>query len=418
MEQAIIILSILLLISVVYNLLNNNKAKRLQGDISSELNQNSSLSQKNLNLNDKNRHLIKEIKKIKTDISKSDLKISELNKKIEFLEKGILEKDNLFSSLKNKSDSSISNITSLYSDFLLIQFDLSEHYLRTKKRPARKEAKRIKELKKETKVYNEKYRQMMYKYEYLLQLFPELTNFVDDFETLGQLEDANSMDDFKEDFDKVQNYVSKEEYLKLTIDERNQLALNRYIKGKKTNWQIGRDYELFCGLEYEKDGWNVEYFGMEKRLKDLGRDLIARKKDTIEIIQCKLWSKNKMIHEKHILQLYGTTIIEQLVNPDLFTKIKPVFITSTSLSETAQKFANILNVKVIVKDLRDFSRIKCNIGKDEFGKKTKIYHLPFDQHYDRTRILENKGFYAKDVSEATKKGFRRAFKYRVGKNAT
>jgi hypothetical protein len=44
--------------------------------------------------------------------------------------------------------------------------------------------------------------------------------------------------------------------------------------------------------------------------------------------------------------------------------------------------------------------------------KEKIYHLPFDQQYDKTIIIKNSGeFYAKDVKEAVSKGFRRAFRY-------
>lgn len=56
----------------------------------------------------------------------------------------------------------------------------------------------------------------------------------------------------------------------------------------------------------------------------------------------------------------------------------------------------------------EFPRIKCNIGKD--GE--KIYHLPFDQKYDRTIIDKNKGeFFATTVAEAVEHGFRRAKKY-------
>jgi hypothetical protein len=43
----------------------------------------------------------------------------------------------------------------------------------------------------------------------------------------------------------------------------------------------------------------------------------------------------------------------------------------------------------------------------------KIYHLPFDQQYDRTKIIKSKGeFYAKTVIEAELRGFRRAHRWR------
>jgi hypothetical protein len=53
--------------------------------------------------------------------------------------------------------------------------------------------------------------------------------------------------------------------------------------------------------------------------------------------------------------------------------------------------------------------IKCNINQ---GTKEKIYHLPFDQQYDRTKILPELGeFYADTTAEAEEKGFRRAFRF-------
>ncbi|MCL7765456.1 restriction endonuclease [Polaribacter sp. Z014] len=356
--------------------------------------------------------------KLETDLINSETKYIEKNQKLisivrerDDLKNTLKEQHDLYLSIESKSENSVTKITSMYSDFLLLEYDLIARRLENKKRPAISESKRIKELKTQSKFHIEQYRQMLYKYEYLLNIFPELTNYVDDFDTLKQLDDVNSIKEFKEDFDNVQNYLSKEEYFDYDEDYRNQLALDRYLKGKKTNWQIGRDYEMSCGITYEERGWEVEYFGMEKRLNDLGRDLIARKGNDVEIIQCKLWKKTKTIHEKHILQLYGTTIIDTLMNPDLFKVVTPVFITNTSLSETAMKFAKILGVRIEKWEMKEFPRIKCNIGIDSEGIETKIYHLPFDQHYDRTKIKKGQGFLAKNIKEATESGFRRSYKY-------
>jgi hypothetical protein len=52
--------------------------------------------------------------------------------------------------------------------------------------------------------------------------------------------------------------------------------------------------------------------------------------------------------------------------------------------------------------------IKCNINNGN-----KIYHLPFDQQYWRTVIDKPGEFYAITVKEATKAGFRRAFKHYI-----
>lgn len=149
---------------------------------------------------------------------------------------------------------------------------------------------------------------------------------------------------------------------------------------------------------------------MEKKLEDLGRDLIATQNNKIHIVQCKYWAQHKTIHEKHIAQLYGTTIALSLEKDPLW-EIIPVLMTNTKLSETAEKFAKRLNVQLQYVELKEFPRIKCNIGKDENGIQTKIYHLPFDQQYDKTRVRGNGDFFAYTVQEAAAKGFRRAFKY-------
>ena len=152
----------------------------------------------------------------------------------------------------------------------------------------------------------------------------------------------------------------------------------------------------------------------------MGRDLICRSNSSqklceTHIVQCKCWSSNKMIHEKHITQLYGTTIEYaisngiKIENGILPKNLKPVLITSTRLSDTARAFANSLGVVyhenvVLPCEIHSYPRIKCNQRSGN-----KIYHLPFDQMYDRTIINESQGdFYAFTVAEAEAKGFRRA----------
>jgi len=52
--------------------------------------------------------------------------------------------------------------------------------------------------------------------------------------------------------------------------------------------------------------------------------------------------------------------------------------------------------------------IKCNVNR---VTKEKIYHLPFDQQYDNTKIFEKGEFYCRTTEEAERKGFRRAFRW-------
>lgn len=129
----------------------------------------------------------------------------------------------------------------------------------------------------------------------------------------------------------------------------------------------------------------------------------------MRIVQCKYWSKEKIIHEKHIFQLYGTTIAYKMDNSG--GDVQGHFITSTTLSERARQFANFLGIKVTESfPLDQYPSIKCNIAHRD-GE--KIYHLPFDQQYDTTKIKSTQGeSYVSTIAEAEKKGFRRAFRYR------
>ena len=290
------------------------------------------------------------------------------------------------------------------ADLFLNDYENFADYLDNKPHPAHKKAQDVRELKQKTKEYIKEYKLMRYEYDMLFSLFPELENYLEYYSA----EKSETIEDVKENYDYVQSWISKDEYSSLDENTRNQLALDRYIESrKKSKWAIGRDYEMFIGHEYEKKGYKVTYTGITDRLEDKGRDLIAQKDNEILIIQCKNWSKYKEIHENHICQLFGTTVQYNIENNLLF-KATPVFITSATLSETALKFAEYLGVQVIQnKKLEEFPRIKCNINNKE-----KIYHLPFDQQYDRTIIGDQKGeFFAWTVQEAVDKGFRRAKKY-------
>jgi len=316
------------------------------------------------------------------------------------------EKDALYNSFKENISCGWKYLADLIADFKTIEYDFSVRYLREKRRPAFAEAKRIAELKKETKEYIKELKLMKYKYEYLFKLYPDLEYYIEDLEGFDG-DEFSDIDDLEENIDKARKHLSKEEYETLSVDDRNQLALDRYTKSRKTKLQIGLEYEMCTGYFYEKDGWDVEYFGIDKKLEDMGRDLIAKKGNEVHIVQCKYWSKDKTIHEKHICQLFGTMIQYKMENnPKL--KIIPIFVTSAMLSETAKKFAKYLDITLEEnKPMVDFPRIKCNINKGE-----KIYHLPFDQQYHRTKIDKNHGeFYAWTVKEAVEKGFRRAKKY-------
>jgi len=176
------------------------------------------------------------------------------------------------------------------------------------------------------------------------------------------------------------------------------------------------------GFRYEVRGYTVMYQGIIEGLSDLGRDLIAKKGDEVEIVQ---WSKHRTIHERHVFQLFGTTVGYWLKNGPgtdsnqlgllgtVLTRgtIKPTFYTSTVLSDAARGFAAALGVHTVENEpLAEYPCIKCNVAR-KTGE--KIYHLPFDQQYDNVVIEPPRGeCYVTTVKEAEELGFRRAFRWR------
>lgn len=272
-----------------------------------------------------------------------------------------------------------------------------------------KKVKSIREIRADARAMVEKNKEAQYQLEYLLNLFPALRDVIEtEYNDLPIIQvDALS------NHDATRDYLSKEEYAALSTRERNQLALDRYIASHhKSKWQIGRDYELFVGYKYEQKGYSVNYFGSFMGMEDLGRDLIAKKDGKTLIIQCKYWSTKKEIHENHVNQLYGTLACFCIENNLPKDSAKGILVTNITLSDMARKMADYLGIEYVENfEMGDFPRIKCNISYDELGIKTKIYHLPFDQQYDSTKIDQNGEFMALTVEEAEKAGFRRALRW-------
>lgn len=174
------------------------------------------------------------------------------------------------------------------------------------------------------------------------------------------------------------------------------------------------------GYLYEAQGWAVEYHGIVKGLEDLGRDLICTRGNDVHVVQVKCWSRDKQIHEKHIFQLFGTTQLYLMSqgNGDLFSPtVTPHFVTTTTLSTVAKQAANWLKIEVqeLLTLDKSFPMIKCNVNQSS-GE--RIYHLPFDQQYDRTKIVPALGErYVREAAEAEKLGFRRAFRFTGSRGA-
>lgn len=167
--------------------------------------------------------------------------------------------------------------------------------------------------------------------------------------------------------------------------------------------------QVNVGYLYEQKDYSVEYVGIFKGYEDLGRDLICSNDNETIIIQCKCWSQFKTIYEKHIFQFFGTVFEYRDKNPD--QNVKALFYTSTRLSELANRFAKELKIELKEEFPldQDYPCIKCNVAR---ATQERIYHLPFDQQYDKVKIEPQRGeFYCSTIKEAEKNGFRRAYRY-------
>lgn len=309
-------------------------------------------------------------------------------------------------------------LATIISDYKMHLNETYVYDLIHKARPALTTAEKLKSVNKQLRAVEKKYRLYKYRqsiYEDAFPWFADVSDITTD-EIESAIESEKSSDN---EYDTLKNYLSHTEYTTLATAERYQLALDRYKKKSKTNWQIGIAFERYIGYLYETKGYSVEYYGANKKLEDLGRDLIVKKGSETIIIQCKYWNSHKTIHEKHIFQLYGTMIAyyseqgnsKQKLFNGLPPQIKGMLITSCSLSDTARKYAAMLNIEIREehKFTFDYPCIKCNISRRD-GE--KIYHLPFDQQYDNIKIEHRHGeFYANTVAEAEAAGFRRAWRW-------
>lgn len=344
---------------------------------------------------------------------------------ISFINGKIRKKIDIQESLNSTVPEVLGSVSTLIADIETINDSLVEQYLWNKKHPAYRAAEIVRELREEKKGLIAQLKMMQYEYELLQQQVPQLTKYCSSIEDIVEdltIEATNT--------NKVYDWLSSINYQGLSEQQKIQLALDRYnVSWKKSNRRIGYDYELYCGyhikqgniggLRMDKPLYVIQY-GIEQGFEDRGRDIIAQYSDgKVYIIQCKRWKHDKLIRENVIMQLFGSAAeycyehYGSSYNPisRLYNTVIPVLITTTNLSDTARNFAIKLGIKVVIFDWDlkhyPFPQIKCNINHGN-----RIYHMPFDDQYDRTIINEKSGeFYAFTVEEAESKYFRHAMKY-------
>lgn len=349
----------------------------------------------------------------KLQLDELDQKLAERHRNCVFLEtnlssrqKKLDEQEDFIHKLLNSNPATAPFFAKQFADYLHLQDLKDVNYLQAKPHPAFTTAEKVREIAAQKRTLQQQCKLQEYQLTLYETIFPWLSDFKEiSSEDLQQFAESEIAPE--SEYSSLKKWLSPQEYRSLSSDDRLQLALERYSKRQKSNWQIGIEYERYVGYCYEKKGYRVRYNGATEGLEDMGRDLIISKDKKMYVIQCKRWSVEKTIHEKHIFQLYGTTILQKMEHPDC--TVGSLFITTTSLSDLAKSCADYLDITVVENfPLKEYPLIKCNVSKDG----DQIYHLPFDQQYDRVIINPSDGdFYASTIAEAESKGFRHAWRW-------
>jgi hypothetical protein len=313
--------------------------------------------------------------------------------------------------LLNERSDAMPWVAEALADLRLVHDEREARWLETKKHPARTAAETVRQHAEEKKRIRIEKRLIEYRLTLHEHLFPCLRDI--EFNDAEKLADTKARETNNEE-DPVANWLSKDEWLKLSEAERNQIALERYNKRTKSSWEIGRDFERFIGYHLETEGYDVAYNGALKGFDDFGRDLIVTANaGKTHLIQCKYRSKHKTTPESVVFQVLGSTIsyyIERTGRvpsslPILYKSVQPYIISSAPVAPRVRDIA--LTMGITIQD--NWKMTNCrwlNAISPLTGE--RIYHLPMDQQYDRVKLSKPGECYVSTVAEAEAKGFRRA----------
>lgn len=104
-------------------------------------------------------------------------------------------------------------------------------------------------------------------------------------------------------------------------------------------------YERYIGSRYESKGWRVNCHGATEGLEDLGRDLVCEKGSDVQVVQAKYWASHKTIHEKHIFQLYGMTLM-YAGGPGKGKNVRGVLFCTSQISDSPEA-AEALDIQIV-----------------------------------------------------------------------
>lgn len=350
----------------------------------------------------------------KADLDWRERDLEQKRSDLDWRERNLAEERSGLNAIRLESNQNCPWLSNLYADYYDAFYGSLEKRLRTKRSPAVKAADEVSAIRRDMKQIVSQNKMLEYQLHFYELLFPWLEEFKELTPQDAYLSQTVVFDgsDSESEYNSVKSWLSPAEYQNLSSCDKFQMALDRYQRRAKTNWEIGIEYERYIGYLCEQGNYRVQYTGAKLGLEDMGRDLIISSEDKTIVVQCKRWAHNKTIHEKHIFQLFGTCVLLELQSPGI--QIIGAFVTTAHLSETAKSCALRLGIKIYEDvPMQPYPVIKCNISRT--GE--MIYHLPFDQQYDRVVIDSARGeFFASTVLEAENASFRRAKKH-VSANA-
>lgn len=166
--------------------------------------------------------------------------------------------------------------------------------------------------------------------------------------------------------------------------------------------ELGKRYERYCGYLLEKDGWEVEYSGIVRGLKDGGIDLRAFREGRMIAAQCKFWERKRKIRSNTISQFIGDLDREIDEHPNL--QVIGLFCCKNDNFDTGCK--ERLQSKGIWIHIKNYDNkypcVKCIAASG-------LYYVPQHRDYDAIAFSIHRGDrHCYDEAEAEKLGFREA----------
>ena len=155
-----------------------------------------------------------------------------------------------------------------YDELFSLQEEELVSYLQNKKFPAEKAADVVREQSQLRRHAESQRRILEWQLRYYESIAPFLVELKQPVEDISDGDQDSSREYTAEELqDEAAKYLTKEEFRKLSLAQRDQLALDRFWQRRKSAWLIGRLYERYIGYLFEEKGYDVDYVGIFKGLE-------------------------------------------------------------------------------------------------------------------------------------------------------